>query len=162
MEKLYKSEGMSTGAYKVQMFFSIIIGAIGVVCFFTGMQKRSVIDYLASGTDPKQQKETLLIGIILIIAAVLQIATTITMNKSKLYVYSEHIEGISSSKWLPFTKNFDFKYNEISDIKYVSRGANRYIYLFANGVKHTVPISGNVKDAYDVVCKQRQINNNNL
>ncbi len=158
MEKqLYKSEGMSSGAYKAQMFLSIIIGIIGVVCLFTGMQKQSFISYLASGSSPQQQRLTLMIGILLVIAAVLQIATTTTMNKSKVYVYSDHIEGVSSSKWIPFTKNFDLKYNEITDVKYVSRGANRYIYLHANGVKHTVPISGNVEEAYNAVCKQRNI-----
>lgn len=160
MEKhLYKSEGMSQGAYKAQMILSVIIGIIGAVCLFNGMQKRSFIDYLASNSTPQQQKMMLFIGILLVIGAVLQIATTITMNKSKLYVYADHIEGISSSKFVPFTKNFDLKYNQITDVKYVSRGANRYIYLYANGVKHTVPISGNVQEAYNVVCEQRQINN---
>ena len=33
MEKIYKSEGMSSGAYKVQMVFSIIIGIIGAICY---------------------------------------------------------------------------------------------------------------------------------
>ncbi|HIR04278.1 MAG TPA: hypothetical protein IAD34_09480 [Candidatus Scatovicinus merdipullorum] len=159
MEKIYKSEGMSSGAYKVQMVFSIIIGIIGAICLFTGIQKRSFIDHLVSGSNPEQQTLTLIIGILLIIGAILQIATTFSMNKSRLYVYSDHIEGVSSSKLVPFSKNFDLKYNQITDIKYVSRGGNRYIYLYANGVKYTVPINGNVQEAYNAVHKQRQISN---
>lgn len=155
---LYKSEGMSSGAYKAQMILSIIIGIIGAICFFTGIQKRSFIDYLASGSNPQKQRLMLFLGILLVIGAVFQIATTMVMNKSKLYVFSDHIEGVSSSKWLPFTKNFDLKYNQISDIKYVCRGANRYIYVFSNGVKHTIPISGNVEEAYNVIIEQMQIN----
>lgn len=160
MEKyLYKSEGMSQGAYKAQMVLSVIIGIIGAVCLFNGMQKRSFIDYLASGFNPQQQKMMLFLGIILMVGAISQIATTVVMNKSKLYVYADHIEGISSSKFVPLTKNFDLKYNEISDVKYVCRGANRYIYVYANGIKHTVPISGNVQEAYNAVCEQRLKNN---
>ena len=112
-----------------------------------------------SGSNPEQQTLTLIIGILLIIGAILQIATTFSMNKSRLYVYSDHIEGVSSSKLVPFSKNFDLKYNQITDIKYVSRGGNRYIYLYANGVKYTVPINGNVQEAYNAVHKQRQISN---
>lgn len=155
---IYKSEGMSSGAYKAQLILSIVIGIIGAICFFNGLQKRSFIDYLVSGSNPQKQTLILFLGILLVIAAVLQIATTITMNKSRLYVYSDHIEGVSSSKWLPFTKNFDLKYNQITDIKYVSRGANRYIYVFSNGIKHTIPVTGNVEEAYKVLVKQRQLN----
>lgn len=155
---IYKSEGMSSGAYKAQLILSIVIGIIGAICFFNGLQKRSFIDYLVSGSNPQKQTLILFLGILLVIAAVLQIATTITMNKSRLYVYSDHIEGVSSSKWLPFTKNFDLKYNQITDIKYVSRGANRYIYVFSNGIKHTIPVTGNVEEAYKVLVKQKQLN----
>lgn len=155
---IYKSEGMSPGAYKAQLVLSIIIGIIGAICFFNSMQKRSFIDYLASGSNPQKQRLILFLGILLVIGAVFQIATTMVMNKSKLYVFSDHIEGVSSSKWLPFTKNFDLKYNQISDIKYVCRGANRYIYVYSNGVKHTIPISGNVEEAYNTVVKQMQLN----
>lgn len=139
---IYKSEGMSSGVYKAQLILSIVIGIIGAICFFNGLQKRSFIDYLVSGSNPQKQTLLLFLGILLVIAAVLQIATTITMNKSRIYVYSDHIEGVLSSKWLPFTKNFDLKYNQITDIKYISRGANRYIYVFSNGVKHTIPVTG--------------------
>lgn len=155
---IYKSEGMSSGVYKAQLILSIVIGIIGAICFFNGLQKRSFIDYLVSGSNPQKQTLLLFLGILLAIAAVLQIATTITMNKSRIYVYSDHIEGVSSSKWLPFTKNFDLKYNQITDIKYISRGANRYIYVFSNGVKHTIPVTGNVEEAYNVLVKQRQLN----
>lgn len=162
MEKcIYKSEGMSSGAYKAQLITSIIVGIIGIFCLYQGFQKRSFLEQLVRGSNANNQMLLIALGIVAIIAAILQIATTITMNKSKIYVYSDHVEGVSSSKWLPFTKNFDLKYNQITDIKYVSRGANRYVYLFANGVKYTVPVSGKVEDAYNAINQQRNLRNIN-
>ncbi len=157
MEKpLYKSVGMSSGSYRTQMFVSIIIGIIGIFVLFSCTVSRSLFDYLLNNSKLKLQ-HMIIIGLLLVVVSIFEIATTIMMNKSKLYVYTDHIEGVSSSKWLPFTKNFNLKYNQITNVKYICRWANRYIYLYANGVKHTVPISSNIQEAYEVVNRQMLI-----
>ncbi|MGN0508330.1 MAG: hypothetical protein ACI4XI_05540 [Ruminococcus sp.] len=64
---IYKLEGMSSGVYKAQLILSIVIGIIGAICFFNGLQKRSFIDYLVSGSNPQKQTLLLFLGILLVI-----------------------------------------------------------------------------------------------
>lgn len=147
----YKSEGAASGVFKSRIVLSIVFGIIGIFLFINGIQKRSALEYISNSFKSQQQQIFLILGVILVAAAILDIATAVSMNKSKILVYSDHIEGTSCSLNLPYIKNFNLQFNQISNVTYKNFAARRYVTITANGTKYVVQINGNVEEAYNAI-----------
>ena len=131
---LFKSEGMSSKQYKSGYITSIVCFIIGVILFVYGVQEHSALDRLVNNISSDTQRLYLILGIICIAAGGFQIATTNAMNKSKLYVYCDHIEGVSSSQNIPTSKKFDIKYSNITSVNYSTIGVKNQLVISTNHV----------------------------
>lgn len=150
---IYKSSGSPKGLLIIRIFIGLFLVFFGAIILASSTTKSSPV--LGQLIRSNNKQFFLILGIVAFIGGIIEIINCITINKSSLTVYSDHIEGVAASLSIPTTKPFNFSYSNIESISLDKRGVNAMITIFSCGTKFSVLINGDASNAYNAIMKAK-------